>query len=1162
VLVWRLRTLGEMGRFDNQPPSDRENRSPRNPIGVAYMFSYPRRFAITAWDRELVQWNVNSPQVTSEVNWFVDNENGHRSAIEAFTVSSETPNIGTRQRILAGTADGWLLNVEYATGAILREEQLYSPDVQFLALAFSPDANSAIVAASDGSLKMWDVSRIEDLGDFPTPTPAAGGSSSSAPLASYEGNAGMAQALDFAPDAKRFASGSDTGVLAIWDVETHSPQFGTDRHEGAITDLVYNRTGTRILTASTDRTIKLWDVTGERPVVVATLRQHSAAVTSVDFADEGFWAASGSADGTVVLWKLYTSGQGVAERSTTDAATINAGEAVRIFEGHTSGVIAVDFNGIGTRIISADAEGTIIQWRFDDDLQEFLNEIRGRYRPVLTCLEQIQFNIDTVCPVEATTTPTLSPTPTPYQTATWTPTPTPTATYDEATTSPTFTPEPTGTLPLSDTRAPDSIIATLAANGVLDSTRGYLAEWLDAAVVNMSNGYNTSYNRSLDQERSYTDFVLRTTLQWGPGAQEDRCGFTFRRLGNDNYYIVEVNRYGEVFWGDWTADEWQTPDNIYPADGTFTEDLDTDAGDSNELVLVGHDNQFSLYINGALNGYARASVTETLTSHDSGRVRLRGTIFNESSLNYCTFTDTWVWDAVNTKPPEPTPTPTSPAPVAATPGISRPDEVIQALVLNGTLPRVRGYLAETGGRLLLDMTTETDETISGEALSANSLDYEAFAVSTTIGWGPGAANDQCGVILMYSLDNYYHLSIDRLGVLRLDELEDNIWDDTRFGNGDSIELDFADTNTLLIVVTRTTRIENTDTNTAIDVVKMVVFINGEYAGEFQDESHLSGSVLLSGATFKQSEGETSCTFTDNWIWDLGRDEAPTPVPTAIPHEQTTPLAPGISVTSALLTPGAREEWLYDGLAGQEIRIVANASRPADGVPDGARQLRGLMNIEVIVRRPDGGVLALGNDIDPGVATNVIVDNLILPVDGRYEIEVYDAGNLVAGSYELSVEVLQTHRLTTATPEIVASPSLTLAALSSTPTATDAASSTLTPTPPGLTPPVDATPLVPSPTLTQAAASAGGTDALRDALLEVDSSINSRSRFTCDLYMPFYTVLEQNAASDTRFAPFIAPDAPLLRIRQGCAGDNDFSLDVDAYRAMKDALDEMQALVEG
>jgi len=71
---------------------------------------------------------------------------------------------------------------------------------------------------------------------------------------------------------------------------------------------------------------------------------HSNMVTSVAFSPEGHLAISGSYDGLVKLWEIYT------------------GREIRTFKGHSSGVTAVCFSPNGRQILSGSSKGNTILW--------------------------------------------------------------------------------------------------------------------------------------------------------------------------------------------------------------------------------------------------------------------------------------------------------------------------------------------------------------------------------------------------------------------------------------------------------------------------------------------------------------------------------------------------------------------------------------------------------------------------------------------------------------------------------------------------------------------------------------------------------------------------------------------------------------------------------
>lgn len=75
-------------------------------------------------------------------------------------------------------------------------------------------------------------------------------------------------------------------------------------HSGSVNSVVFSPDGQRAVSSSSDRTIKLWDVTTGS--AVQSLEGHSDPVNLVTFSPNGQRVASGSSDGTVKLWDVTT----------------------------------------------------------------------------------------------------------------------------------------------------------------------------------------------------------------------------------------------------------------------------------------------------------------------------------------------------------------------------------------------------------------------------------------------------------------------------------------------------------------------------------------------------------------------------------------------------------------------------------------------------------------------------------------------------------------------------------------------------------------------------------------------------------------------------------------------------------------------------------------
>jgi WD40 repeat protein len=130
-----------------------------------------------------------------------------------------------------------------------------------------------------------------------------------------------------------------------------------------VTAVAWSPEGSRLASASDDRTVVLWDpVTGDR---LSTLTGHTRAVNAVAWSPEGSRLASASDDRTVVLWDPVSGAQ---LSTITDPI---------------SAVTAVAWSSGGTRLASTSGRGTI--WVFDSDCPHHPTSLQ--VESPLTCLQ-------------------------------------------------------------------------------------------------------------------------------------------------------------------------------------------------------------------------------------------------------------------------------------------------------------------------------------------------------------------------------------------------------------------------------------------------------------------------------------------------------------------------------------------------------------------------------------------------------------------------------------------------------------------------------------------------------------------------------------------------------------------------------------------------------
>ncbi|CAI8610622.1 unnamed protein product [Vicia faba] len=131
-------------------------------------------------------------------------------------------------------------------------------------------------------------------------------------------------------------SDSDSNSLTL------SPMQQYEGHEQGVSDLAFSSDTRYLVSASDDKTIRLWDVrTG---ALIKTLHGHTNYVFCVNFNPQSNIIVSGSFDETVRVWDVKT------------------GKCLKVIPAHSDPVTAVDFNRDGSLIVSSSYDGLCRIW--------------------------------------------------------------------------------------------------------------------------------------------------------------------------------------------------------------------------------------------------------------------------------------------------------------------------------------------------------------------------------------------------------------------------------------------------------------------------------------------------------------------------------------------------------------------------------------------------------------------------------------------------------------------------------------------------------------------------------------------------------------------------------------------------------------------------------
>src|SRR5262249_15000605 len=114
-------------------------------------------------------------------------------------------------------------------------------------------------------------------------------------------------ALAISPDGHWLVTAGSDKTARLWDLSLRAPwtsPFFLQGHAGSIQSVAFSPNGRGLVTGSSDKTARLWDLR-RLPVAKAfELRGQQAKVTTLGFSPAGDWLATLAEDNSVWLWNL------------------------------------------------------------------------------------------------------------------------------------------------------------------------------------------------------------------------------------------------------------------------------------------------------------------------------------------------------------------------------------------------------------------------------------------------------------------------------------------------------------------------------------------------------------------------------------------------------------------------------------------------------------------------------------------------------------------------------------------------------------------------------------------------------------------------------------------------------------------------------------------
>jgi WD40 repeat protein len=128
----------------------------------------------------------------------------------------------------------------------------------------------------------------------------------------------------------------------LWDAQNGREILVFKGHEDSLTSGAFSPDGLRVVTASTDKTARLWDAQNGREILV--FKGHEDSLTSAAFSPDGLRVVTASTDKTARLWDAQS------------------GDEIAIFEGHKGPITAAAFRPDGQRVVTGSLDRTARVW--------------------------------------------------------------------------------------------------------------------------------------------------------------------------------------------------------------------------------------------------------------------------------------------------------------------------------------------------------------------------------------------------------------------------------------------------------------------------------------------------------------------------------------------------------------------------------------------------------------------------------------------------------------------------------------------------------------------------------------------------------------------------------------------------------------------------------
>jgi WD40 repeat protein len=186
------------------------------------------------------------------------------------------------------------------------------------------------------------------------------GRESEALVRTLEGHTERLTGVAVTADGRWAVSASHDRTLKVWDLGSGQLVRTLEGHTSLVSGVAVTADGRWAVSASWDKTVKVWDLGSGQ--LVRTLEGHTERVAGVAVTADSRWAVSASHDDTLKVWDL------------------GSGQLTRTREGHTDSVTGVAVTVDGRWAVSASSDNTLKVW--DLGSGQLVRTLEGHTRPV------------------------------------------------------------------------------------------------------------------------------------------------------------------------------------------------------------------------------------------------------------------------------------------------------------------------------------------------------------------------------------------------------------------------------------------------------------------------------------------------------------------------------------------------------------------------------------------------------------------------------------------------------------------------------------------------------------------------------------------------------------------------------------------------------------